>query len=48
MDEILKQYAEWIISTVGGMLILGILTAVFMGKDSRFAQLIGNFILGSF
>lgn len=46
MEEILKEYAEGILSASGGILILGIVVAIFLGKDSPFIQMIGN-IIGS-
>ncbi|MBO5259731.1 MAG: hypothetical protein J6B26_05040 [Agathobacter sp.] len=47
MEEIIREYAEGILSAVGGLLILGLLAAVFLGKDSRFAQMIGELISAS-
>lgn len=47
MEEIIKEYAEGILSAVGGVVILGILAALVLGKDSRFVHLIVDFISSS-
>lgn len=47
MEEIIKEYAEGILSAVGGIVILGILTALVLGKNSRFVQLVVDFISSS-
>lgn len=47
MEEIIKEYAEGILSAVGGIVILGILTVLVLGKNSRFVQLVVDFISSS-